>query len=84
MKTPILPNHAHHPMTCRPRQLFAALSILAIVGTAGCNRQTGAPPGGFAAQTAQVGVLSLAPQRIVETTELSGRLSSLKVSTVTV
>ncbi|MDN7471887.1 efflux RND transporter periplasmic adaptor subunit [Burkholderia orbicola] len=82
MKTPILPNHAHHPMTCRPRQLFAALSILAIVGTAGCNRQTGAPPGGFAAQAAQVGVLSLAPQRIVETTELSGRLSSQKVSDV--
>ncbi|UEC04367.1 efflux RND transporter periplasmic adaptor subunit [Burkholderia vietnamiensis] len=82
MKTPILPNHAHRRMTCRPRQLFAALSILAIVGTAGCNRQAGGPPGGAAAQTAQVGVLTLAPQRIVETTELSGRLSSQKVSDV--
>ncbi|HDR9200810.1 TPA: efflux RND transporter periplasmic adaptor subunit [Burkholderia vietnamiensis] len=81
MKTPILPNHAHRRMTCRPRQLFAALSILAIVGTAGCNRQAGGPPAG-AAQTAQVGVLTLAPQRIVETTELSGRLSSQKVSDV--
>ncbi|KVF12782.1 hemolysin D [Burkholderia vietnamiensis] len=85
MKTPILPNHAHRRMTCRPRQLFAALSILAIVGTAGCNRQAGGPPGGAAAQTAQtaqVSVLTLAPQRIVETTELSGRLSSQKVSDV--
>ncbi|TPQ43110.1 efflux transporter periplasmic adaptor subunit [Burkholderia ubonensis] len=82
MKTPILPKHAHRRMTCRPRQLFAALSILAIVGTAGCNRQAGGPPGGAAAQTAQVGVLTLAPQRIVETTELSGRLSSQKVSDV--
>ncbi|MBR8083800.1 efflux RND transporter periplasmic adaptor subunit [Burkholderia vietnamiensis] len=82
MKTPILPNHAHRRMTCRPRQLFAALSILAIVGTAGCNRQAGGPPGGATAQTAQVGVLTLAPQRIVETTELSGRLSSQKVSDV--
>ncbi|GBH23433.1 efflux RND transporter periplasmic adaptor subunit [Burkholderia vietnamiensis] len=82
MKTPILPNHAHRRMTCRPRQLFAALSILAIVGTAGCNRQAGGPPGGAAAQTAQVGVPTPAPQRIVETTELSGRLSSQKVSDV--
>ncbi|MDR5670988.1 efflux transporter periplasmic adaptor subunit, partial [Burkholderia cenocepacia] len=65
----------------RPRRLFSALSIFAILGTAGCNKPTGAPSG-FAAQTAAVGVLTLAPQRIVETTELSGRLSSLKVSDV--
>ncbi|GAB6849880.1 efflux RND transporter periplasmic adaptor subunit [Paraburkholderia kururiensis] len=82
MKTPILPNHAHHRMTCKPRRLFAALSMLAILGTAGCSKQAGGPPAGFAAQTAQVGVLTLAPQHIVETTELSGRLSSQKVSDV--
>ncbi|MGF6936761.1 membrane fusion protein (multidrug efflux system) [Paraburkholderia sp. UCT70] len=85
MKTPTTlihdAHHRLHRLRWRPRRLFAALSMLAILGTAGCNRQAGAPAG-FPAQTAQVGVLTLAPQRIVETTELSGRLSSQKVSDV--
>ncbi|CAH2806131.1 MAG: RND efflux system, membrane fusion protein [uncultured Paraburkholderia sp.] len=44
-----------------------------------CSKHEAAPPG---AQTAEVGVETVAPQHIVTTTELSGRLSSLKMSDV--
>ncbi|MDN7500864.1 efflux RND transporter periplasmic adaptor subunit [Burkholderia gladioli] len=79
MKMPILPNHMRRRATCTSCRLFA---VLAILGTAGCNRQTGASPGDLATQAAQVGVVVLTPHRIVKTVELSGRLSSHKVSDV--
>ncbi|TKC88323.1 efflux RND transporter periplasmic adaptor subunit [Trinickia terrae] len=63
------------------RPLLATLSITVVFMTAGCDTHS-AGPGGLPAQTAEVGVLTISPQRIVQTTELSGRLSALKVSEV--
>ncbi|MEK6345898.1 MAG: efflux RND transporter periplasmic adaptor subunit [Burkholderia sp.] len=57
--------------------MLGALALAACKGQGG----PGAAPGG-AGQAVEVGVETLAPQHIVEQTELSGRLSALKVSDV--
>ncbi|WP_415877898.1 efflux RND transporter periplasmic adaptor subunit [Burkholderia diffusa] len=60
------------------------MAVAASVAFTGCGRHDGAgSPAGFGApSTVEVGVETVAPQRIVEQTELSGRLSSLMVSDV--
>nr|WP_244120021.1 efflux RND transporter periplasmic adaptor subunit [Burkholderia gladioli] len=67
-----------------PRWLVP-VSVSLMVGLAGCQGHDGAAPSagpGAAGAAVDVGVETVAPQRIVEQTELSGRLSALKVSDV--
>ncbi|WP_176047955.1 efflux RND transporter periplasmic adaptor subunit [Burkholderia sp. BCC1644] len=60
-----------------------ALVVCASLGIAGCGKRDGAAaPDGMGAAALEVAVLTVAPQRIVEQTELSGRLSALLVSDV--
>lgn len=60
---------------------LAALSLAVPLVLAGCGKQT--PSGmGAGAQIAAVDVLTLAPQHIVRSAELSGRLSALETSDV--
>ncbi|MDE1140491.1 MAG: efflux RND transporter periplasmic adaptor subunit [Paraburkholderia tropica] len=71
--------HSSRGAARQPRWLAAALVCASVLAIAGCQRHGGDTP---AAQAVDVGVRTLAPQRIVMTAELSGRLSSLKVSDV--
>lgn len=61
---------------------LAPVAASMLAGLAGCQRHDGAAPGASAGAAVEVGVETIAPQRIVEQTELSGRLSALKVSDV--
>ncbi|WP_322068439.1 efflux RND transporter periplasmic adaptor subunit [Paraburkholderia bannensis] len=63
------------------RRLLVTLCGVCLVSLAACSRHDSAPAG-MQMPAAEVGVLTVAPQHIVMTTELSGRLSSLKVSDV--
>ncbi|RQU98825.1 efflux RND transporter periplasmic adaptor subunit [Burkholderia cenocepacia] len=68
------------PGVCAPpRRLLAALCGAVAMMVSACNRHEASPSG---AQTAEVGVETVVPQHIVMTTELSGRLSALKLSDV--
>lgn len=60
----------------------AALVCSTAILISGCQRHDVGMPANPASQGVEVGVKTLAPQRIVMTAELSGRLSSLKVSDV--
>ncbi len=64
---------------------FSTAALIAVLLVTGCGQhesQAGGPGMGAGQQAAQVGAVTIAPQRIVLTTELSGRLSALKVSDV--
>ncbi|AWV04058.1 efflux transporter periplasmic adaptor subunit [Burkholderia sp. JP2-270] len=61
----------------------AALAVCAALGMTGCGNRDGAPaPAGMGTAAVEVAVETVAPRRIVEQTELSGRLSALLVSDV--
>ncbi|WP_415774283.1 efflux RND transporter periplasmic adaptor subunit [Paraburkholderia sp. J7] len=69
----------------KSRRLSAALLCSTAIVIAGCQGHDAGMPAhsaGPAGQSVEVGVKTLAPQRIVMTAELSGRLSALKVSDV--
>lgn len=72
-------NHSSIGWERKKRRLAAALVCSSAILIAGCQRHGAEMP---VAQSVDVGVKTLAPQRIVMTAELSGRLSSLKVSDV--
>nr|WP_321819703.1 MULTISPECIES: efflux RND transporter periplasmic adaptor subunit [unclassified Burkholderia] len=60
-----------------------ALALCAALGIAGCGKRDGAvAPAGMGGGAVEVAVETVAPQRIVEQTELSGRLSAQLVSDV--
>ncbi|QGZ63559.1 efflux RND transporter periplasmic adaptor subunit [Paraburkholderia acidisoli] len=61
------------------RRLMAALLGSTALFVAGCQKHDAQMP---AAQSVDVGVQTMAPKHVVMTAELSGRLSSLKVSDV--
>ncbi|MFL9876705.1 efflux RND transporter periplasmic adaptor subunit [Paraburkholderia megapolitana] len=65
----------------RMRLGFCQGSILLILALSGCARHQ-ADVLGDRASTVEVSVLSMAPQKLVERTELSGRLSALNVADV--
>lgn len=56
-------------------------ALLLVVAIEGCTKHTAVAPGDAAPST-EIGVLVMKPQRIVERTELSGRLSALDVADV--
>ncbi|WP_322025587.1 efflux RND transporter periplasmic adaptor subunit [Burkholderia sp. BCC1977] len=66
---------------CR-RRWPVVLALFAAFGIAGCGDRGGAAGPGGAAAAVEVGVQTVAPQRIAEQTVLSGRLSALMVSDV--
>ncbi|MFT4067719.1 efflux RND transporter periplasmic adaptor subunit [Paraburkholderia sp.] len=70
-----------HP-GCRRAGWSFALALLVALGIAACTRHQNAASPPPAAAAVEVGVETVSPQRIVLTTELSGRLSALKVSDV--
>ncbi|QGZ59258.1 efflux RND transporter periplasmic adaptor subunit [Paraburkholderia acidiphila] len=74
--------HARDGSSRKSRGFRAALFCLTAIAIAGCQGRDGAMPAHSAGQSVEVGVKTLAPQRIVMTAELSGRLSALKVSDV--
>ncbi|MGF6240093.1 membrane fusion protein, multidrug efflux system [Paraburkholderia phenazinium] len=66
---------------CATRPGFCLGSMLLLLTLAGCAKHQ-AGGAGDAASATEVGVLVMAPQKIVERTELSGRLSALNVADV--
>jgi membrane fusion protein (multidrug efflux system) len=64
-----------------PRPGFGLGTVLLLLALAGCARHKADGPGDAASAT-EVGVLVMTPQKIVERTELSGRLSALNVADV--
>jgi membrane fusion protein (multidrug efflux system) len=72
-------NHSRNGWGRKKRWLTAALVCSSAILIAGCQRHGAEMP---VMRSVDVGVKTLAPQRIVMTAELSGRLSSLKVSDV--
>ncbi|WP_415764038.1 efflux RND transporter periplasmic adaptor subunit [Paraburkholderia sp. J10-1] len=74
-----LPVRATRRSCVTGRRMLTALCGVCLIFVSACSRHDGPPPG---MQTAEVGVLTIAPQRVVMTAELSGRLSALKVSDV--
>src|SRR5580698_2883550 len=66
---------------CVTRPGFCLGSMLLLLTLAGCAKHQAGGAGDVASAT-EVGVLVMAPQKIVERTELSGRLSALNVADV--
>ncbi|MBY4870671.1 efflux RND transporter periplasmic adaptor subunit [Burkholderia sp. Bp9017] len=65
-----------------PARWPVMLALFASLALAGCGDRGAATGPGVAATAVEVGVQTLAPQRIDERTALSGRLSALQVSDV--
>lgn len=74
--------HAINGRSTKCRRLGAVLFCSTALLIAGCQRHDAGMPASLAGRGVEVGVKTLAPQRIVMTAELSGRLSSLRVSDV--
>ena len=58
--------------------LSFSLAVAAVIGTYGCGRRGSAPP----LRAAEVGVVTLAPERVVVTKELPGRTSAFLVAEI--
>jgi len=65
-----------------PRAATSLVLIAIAALVAGCNKSTTAAPGGAPAQVAQVGVYTVAPQKLAITTELPGRTAAYQVAEV--
>lgn len=70
---------------CASNRLLPVLAAVVMLALGGCGKGTSGNPSfpmGGVGQVTEVGVITVAPQKIVQTTELSGRLSALKVADV--